>query len=95
MIQSPDEAHYSLLAHRILEGLTEEERESAASVFRHLVTRSGMKISYTAEDLADTVGANPARLHEVLEELASARVLRAVPPSVESNEPQATRSSTT
>lgn len=90
MVQSLIEAHYRLLAHRIFEGLTEDQRESAASVFRYLVMQPGMKISYTAEHLADTVSANPARVDEVLEKLASARVLRAVPPSVESNEPRRT-----
>ena len=74
----------------VMAGLTEEQRETAASVFRYLVTPSGTKISHTAEDLAYYAeGADPARVHDVLERLASSkeRVLRPVPPPTGSNEP--------
>jgi hypothetical protein len=96
MVQSFNEAHYRLLARRILDGLTDEQRESAASAIRYLMTQSDMRLSYTAErladNLADAVGADPARVDEVLKKLTSARMPQAVPTSVESNEPgQATR----
>jgi WD40 repeat protein len=71
----------------VMAELTEEQRETAASVFRYLVTPSGMKISHTAEDLAYFVEGDPARVRDVLERLASARVVRPVPPPVGSNEP--------
>jgi hypothetical protein len=55
----------------VMAGLTEEQRETAAAVFRYLVTPSGMKIAYNADDLAYLAGADPSRTHEVLEQLAS------------------------
>jgi WD40 repeat protein len=73
----------------VMAALTEEQREIAARVFHHLVTKSGTKSSHTAEDLADYVeGADAVQVRELLEQLSSARVLRPVPPSVGSNEPR-------
>jgi WD40 repeat protein len=75
---------------KVMARLTEQQRESAAAVFRHLVTRSGVKISHTADDLADYAGdTDSARVQDVLERLASGRerVLRPVPPPVGSDEP--------
>jgi len=74
----------------VMAELTEDQRATAASVFRYLVTPSGMKIAHTAEDLAVYVGGvDRARVMDVLEQLASKRerVLRPVPPPVGSNEP--------
>lgn len=72
---------------QVMAELSEEQRETAASVFRYLVTPSGMKISHTAEDLAYFVEGDSARVRDVLERLASARVVRPVPPPVGSNQP--------
>jgi WD40 repeat protein len=71
---------------KVMAELTDAQRETAASVFRYLVTPSGMKISHTAEDLAYFVEGDPARVRDVLEQLASARVVRPVPPPVGSNQ---------
>jgi WD40 repeat protein len=70
----------------VMTELTERQQELAASVFRHLVTPSGMKIAHTAEDLADYAGVpDTAVLTDVLERLAagSERVLRPVPPPMD------------
>jgi len=72
---------------QVMAELSEEQRETAASVFRFLVTPSGMKISHTAEDLAYFVEGDRARVRDVLERLASARVVRPLPPPVGSNQP--------
>jgi WD40 repeat protein len=73
----------------VMAELTEEQRDTAAAVFRYLVTPSGMKIAYNADDLAYLAGADPSRAREVLEQLASGRerVLQPVPPPVGSEEP--------
>ena len=73
----------------VMAELTEEQREIAANVFHHLVTKSGTKSSHTAEDLAGFAeGADAVRVREVLEQLSDSRVLRPVPPPVGSNEPR-------
>lgn len=67
----------------VLADFTDEERDTAATVFRHLVTPSGTKIAHTASDLADYAGLTSTQgLTDVLERLASGRqrVLRPVPP---------------
>jgi WD40 repeat protein len=73
----------------VMAELTEEQRDTAAAVFRYLVTPSGMKIAYNADDLAYLAGADPSRAREVLEQLASGRerVLQPVPPPAGSEEP--------
>ena len=73
----------------VMSDLTEQQRETAAEIFRYLVTPSGMKIAYTAEDLAEYAEAiDPERVREVLERLAASRerVLRPVPPPAGSAE---------
>jgi WD40 repeat protein len=73
----------------VMAGLTETQRETAAAVFRYLVTPSQMKIAYNADDLADVARVEPSRVRELLERLASGRerVLRPVPPPVGSDGP--------
>jgi WD40 repeat protein len=74
----------------VMEKLTEEQRQTAAQVFRHLVTPSGTKIAMTAGDLADYAGVGDvASVRDVLERLAAGneRVLRPVPPPVGSDDP--------
>jgi hypothetical protein len=73
----------------VMSVLTEQQRDIAAQLFRYLVTPSGARIAYTAEDLADYGGiSNPAQVRDVLEELAAgSRVVRPVPPPFGSDEP--------
>jgi len=72
----------------VMAELADNDRAIAASVFHHLVTKSGTKISHSAEDLADYIeSSDPARVRQVLERLSSTRVVRPVPPPVGSNEP--------
>lgn len=61
--------------------LTEDEQETLASVFAHLVTRSGTKIALSLEDLVDLTHADRDHLDRVLEKLSQsgARVLRPLP----------------
>jgi CHASE2 domain-containing sensor protein len=63
--------------------LTRSQRETAAEAFGYLVTPSGAKIRYTAEDLADPLYADRpvAEVRDVLEALAEgqARIIRKVP----------------
>jgi WD40 repeat protein len=72
----------------VMADLEDDERETAAAIFRYLVTPSGMKISHTAEDLADYVGLGASSVRAVLEKLSSGRerVLRPVPPPTGSDE---------
>jgi len=65
--------------------LTEEERETAACIFQHLVTSSGAKYAYSVEDLLSEPGSdkpkiNPTQLKQLLEKLSSGkqRILRPV-----------------
>jgi WD40 repeat protein len=73
----------------VMSDLTEQERDTAAEIFRYLVTPSGTKISLSTEDLAYLARVDPAHVSEVLERLAasSERVLRPVPPPLSSDEP--------
>jgi len=63
--------------------LTPAQQDTAAIVFRYLVTPSGTKISYNASDLAATAEVDPVPVREVLMKLAHGelRVLRPVDPS--------------
>ncbi|WP_157557531.1 nSTAND1 domain-containing NTPase [Intrasporangium oryzae] len=65
--------------------LTDAQRDTAAAVFRYLVTPSGMKIAHTAADLAEYAGLDPSALIALTEELASGseRILRPVEPPVD------------
>ncbi|TQM61959.1 nSTAND1 domain-containing NTPase [Humibacillus xanthopallidus] len=70
----------------VLAALTDTQRSVAASIFRYLVTPSGMKIAHTAEDLAEYAGMTDERdIVPVLEELSSGRerILRPVEPSMD------------
>jgi WD40 repeat protein len=70
----------------VLAGFNDEQRETASSVFRHLVTKSGRKISHDVESLASLTELKPAKVQEVLELLSTARVVRPVPAPVGSDE---------
>lgn len=65
-----------------LQDLTPSQRESAARIFRHLVTRTGVKIMHTIEDLASESGLTRDQVAEVVDRLSSPgfRILRQVPP---------------
>jgi hypothetical protein len=64
----------------VMAGLSPDEVDIAAEVFRYLVTPSGTKIAYTVKDLTDYVGVSGAQLTPVLERLAGSglRILRTV-----------------
>jgi Novel STAND NTPase 1 len=73
----------------VMSELSEQEQDIAAKIFRYLVTPSGAKYSYTADDLAEQAEVTDrAQVKEVLEKLAASRelVLRAVPPPLDSPE---------
>jgi WD40 repeat protein len=73
----------------VMSELSEQEQDIAARIFRYLVTPSGAKYSYTAEDLAEHAEVtDPAQVRGVLEKLAASRelVLRTAPPPLESPE---------
>ncbi len=63
----------------VLGEFSEEQRETASRVFRHMVTKSGRKISHDAETLAALEELDPAKVQEVLELLSAARAVRPVP----------------
>jgi WD40 repeat protein len=66
----------------VMDGLTPDERDSAADVFRYLVTPSGTKIAYTTKDLVAYTNISGPQLTAVLERLAGSglRILRTVEP---------------
>jgi uncharacterized protein YkwD len=66
----------------VMAGLSPDERDIAAEVFRYLVTPSGTKIAYTIKDLVDYTNTPNAQLTPVLERLAGSglRILRTVDP---------------
>ena len=66
----------------VMVGLSPDERDSAADVFRYLVTPSGTKIAYTVKDLVAYTNTSSAQLTPVLERLAGSglRILRTVDP---------------
>jgi WD40 repeat protein len=70
----------------VLAGFNDEQRVTASSVFRHLVTKSGRKTPQDVENLAALEELDPAKVQEVLELLSSARVVRPVPAPVGSDE---------
>jgi hypothetical protein len=63
-----------------LDGLPPRQQESAAAVFRYLVTPSGTKIAHQVDDLADYAGLPAADVEPVLSRLAAGemRILRPV-----------------
>ena len=61
---------------RALAGLDDEQKETAAALFNHLVTPSGTKIAHGIADLARYAGADETRLRDVVHHLADERVLR-------------------
>lgn len=61
---------------RALAVLTPDELNVAWAMFAFLVTRSGTTLALSARDLADYVGADTATVAGILEQLASARVVR-------------------
>ena len=67
---------------RVMEGLSEGERDLAAGAFGFLVTSSGHKIPYTASDLAVSTELDRHQLLPLLEKLARGgqRILRASAP---------------
>jgi len=67
---------------RVMEGLSENERDLAAGAFGYLVTSSGHKIPYTASDLAVSTELDRHELLPLLEKLARGghRILRASAP---------------
>ena len=62
--------------HDALEGLTPEQRESAARMFNQLVTPSGTKIAQSAADLARYAETDVESIEPVLLDLEKARILR-------------------
>jgi hypothetical protein len=69
----------------VMDALSLEEQEIAASIFHYLVTPSGTKIAYTASDLAGSCEFNELEVMRVLEKLVhgDVRILRAVNPTPE------------
>ena len=65
-----------------LRDLTPPQRETAAKIFRHLVTRTGVKIMHTIEDLASESALPVDEVAGVVDRLSSPgfRILRQVPP---------------
>ncbi|MGN6557709.1 MAG: nSTAND1 domain-containing NTPase, partial [Solirubrobacterales bacterium] len=55
-------------------GLGDEQRHTAATIFRFLVTSGGTKIALTAKDLADLSGLSLAEIDPVLQHLSSPRL---------------------
>src|SRR5207253_5998163 len=53
-------------------GLLPEEQQIAAKVFHYLVTPSGTKVAYTAEDLAGYAGVPQPQVRKLLERLSAA-----------------------
>lgn len=66
----------------VMDGLSPEQIEVAAAVFRYLVTPSGSKIALMAEDLAELSGVPVSSVQELLQSLSAGRqsILRPVPP---------------
>lgn len=64
----------------VMAGLSPEQLEIAAAVFRYLVTPSGSKIALTAENLADWSGVPVSSVQELLQSLSAGRqsILRPV-----------------
>ena len=64
-----------------MNSLTREQRDTAAAMFGYLVTPSGAKIRYTADDLAGYARRSPAAVAGVLDALSrpELRIIRRVP----------------
>ena len=56
-----------------MSGLGDEERDTAAEVFNHLVTPSGTKIAHTIPDLAGYSGREPAQVQALIDRLTRRR----------------------
>jgi hypothetical protein len=67
-----------------METLPSEEQETAARIFRYLVTPSGTKIAHTATDLAEYAHVSMALIEPILEKLSGTgiRILRPVAPPI-------------
>lgn len=63
---------------RAVAGLTPDERDVAANVFRYLVTPSGTKIAHGSDDLAEYSAVDEGRLLPVLSTLGRERIVRTV-----------------
>jgi WD40 repeat protein len=63
---------------RAVEGLSSEERDVAADVFRFLVTPSGTKIAHGASDLAEYAAVDEQRMLPILSTLGRERIVRTV-----------------
>ncbi|MEP6910364.1 MAG: hypothetical protein ABI896_08040 [Actinomycetota bacterium] len=63
---------------RAVEGLSSEEKDIAADVFRFLVTPSGTKIAHGASDLAEYAAVDEQRVLPVLSMLGRERIVRTV-----------------
>ena len=63
---------------RAVEGLSSEEKDVAANVFRFLVTPSGTKIAHGASDLAEYAAVDEQRMLPVLSTLGRERIVRTV-----------------
>ncbi|HEU0337515.1 MAG TPA: AAA family ATPase, partial [Gaiellaceae bacterium] len=61
---------------RAIDVLSAEQQALAARLFRQLVTPSGTKIAYDADDLADYAGAPADSVRPVADALAASRILR-------------------
>ena len=70
----------------VLAGFSEEQRETASRIFRHLVTKSGRKTSQDLENLAALEDLDPAKVQKVLDLLSAARLVRPVPAPAGSDE---------
>jgi hypothetical protein len=70
---------------QVMNALSVEEKEIAASVFHHLVTESGTKIAHTVTDLASYARVDSGSLLALLEKLSSgrSRILTPVAPAPE------------
>ena len=63
---------------RAVEGLSADERDVAADVFRFLVTPSGTKIAHGASDLAEYAAVDEQRMLPILSTLGRERIVRTV-----------------
>lgn len=74
-----------------MSALSPDEQDTAARLFRYLVTPSRTKIAHTSRDLAEYAGRTLADIEPTLEKLARSdiRILRPVPPPLD--QPEAPR----
>ncbi|HEY3135428.1 MAG TPA: tetratricopeptide repeat protein [Blastocatellia bacterium] len=74
----------------VMQVLTEDERDLAASAFNFLVTPSGNKIPYTASDLAASAEVDRNKLVPLLEKFTGSgrRILRSSGPAYPAGEPR-------